>query len=106
MLALAAAVAGCAGETISTPASGKVLIDARSSELSVGDTMTLNPGVQYNDGRWVPLTDVKLTVLPDTTRAAIDSATRLMRAKQPGTVTVRLDIPQVGFVTRDFAILP
>ena len=106
MLTLAAAAFGCAGETINTPSTGKVLIASRSSELYVGDTMTLNPGVQYNDGRWVPLDNVKLTVLPDTTRAAIDSATRLMRAKQPGTATVRLDIPEVGYITRDFAILP
>lgn len=106
MFAALTVTIGCAGEPVTTPSTGKAVIASRSSELSVGDTMTLSPGVQYNDGRWVPLTDVKLSVIPDTTHAAIDTVTHVMRGRQPGTATVRLDIPQVGSITRDFVILP
>lgn len=101
----AAAVIGCAGEGINTPADGKAVIASRSTQLSVGDTMTLTPGVQYNDGRWVPLEDAKLS-LKDTISARLDTATNLLTGKSPGTAEVRLEIPRVGTITREFAILP
>lgn len=100
-----AVVMGCAGEGVNTPPNGRAVIAARASELSVGDTMTLSPGVQYNDGRWVPLDDAKLTLV-DTTAATLDTSTNLLRGKSPGTAVARLDIPQVGSITRDFVILP
>ena len=102
--AAVAVVAACSGE-VSSPSGGRAVIASRSDELSVGDTMTLNPGVLYNDGRWVPLTNVNLTV-GDTSIASIDSASRLMRGKKPGLAVVTLEIPQVGSITRDFFILP
>ena len=103
--AMIAVVAACAGETVNTPASGRAVIVSRSSELSVGDTMTLNPGVQYNDGRYVPLDSARLSLI-DTTFATLDPGTRVLRGKRPGIATVKLDIQQVGSITRDFNILP
>ena len=100
-----AIVTACSGE-VNTPPNGRAVIASRSSELSVGDTMTLSPGVQYNDGRWVPLDTFTLSVIPDTTYAAVDQPTRLLRGKKAGTATVKLDIPNVGSITRDFVILP
>ena len=102
--AAVAVVAACTGD-VSSPPAGRAIIASRSGELSVGDTMTLEPGVLYNDGRWAPLTNVNLTV-DDTSIASIDSASRLMRGKKPGLAVVTLLIPQVGILTRDFVILP
>ena len=103
--AMLTAAAACAGEGIDTPPNGHAVIASRSSELSVGDTMTLNPGVLYNDGRWVPLDSAKLTLV-DTTHARLDTATNLMTGKSPGKATARLEIPQVGTISRQFSILP
>lgn len=104
MTALLAVMVACS-EEVSAPSSGQAIIASRSRELSVGDTMTLSPGVLYNDGRWVPLTNVSLSV-DDTTIATIDSASQVLRGRKPGVAVVTLDIPQVGSVSRDFIILP
>ena len=105
LVAALVAAAACGGEAIEGPSNGHAEIASRSTTLSVGDTMTLNPGILYNDGRWVPITNAKLLV-QDTAYADVDSATRVLRGKKPGMAVVILDITQVGSITKNFNIIP
>ena len=97
--------AGCGGGSVDEPSNGHAEIASRSTTLSVGDTMTLNPGILYNDGRWVPLTEAKLSV-EDTSFAAVDSVTRILVGKKPGVAVVVLEIPQVGVLKKNYSIIP
>lgn len=97
--------AACGGGSVDGPTNGHAEIASRSTTLSVGDTMTLSPGILYNDGRWVPLTEARLSV-EDTSFAAIDTVTRILRGKKTGIAVVVLEIPQVGILKKNFTILP
>ena len=95
----------CGGGSVDEPSNGHADIASRSTTLSVGDTMTLNPGILYNDGRWVPLTEAVLSV-ENTAIATIDPGTRLLLGKAPGTAIVVLEIPQVGTLKKNYNIIP
>lgn len=97
--------AACGGGSVDEPSNGHAEIASRSTTLSVGDTMTLSPGILYNDGRWVPITEAKLSV-EDTMIAAIDTTTRILRGKKTGLAVVVLEIPQVGTLKKNFSIIP
>lgn len=105
MVAAFLVAAACGGGSVDEPSNGHAEIASRSTTLSVGDTMTLSPGILYNDGRWVPLTEAKLSV-EDSSFAAVDTATRILRGKKPGTAVVVLEIPQVGILKKNYSIIP
>lgn len=108
MVLLVAALLGaaaCGGGSVDEPPNGHAEIASRSSTLNVGDTMTLSPGILYNDGRWVPLTDARLSV-ENPIYATVDTTTRILLGKKPGTAVVVLEIPQVGILKKNFTILP
>jgi hypothetical protein len=105
LLALLASIVACGGGSVESPSTAHAEIASRSSTLSVGDTMTLNPGILYNDGRWVPLDKAKLAV-EDTSYAEVDTVTRILRGKKPGIAIVVLDITQVGTVKKNYNIIP
>lgn len=96
--------AACGGGSVDGPSTGRAEIASRSTLLSVGDTMTLNPGILYNDGRWVPLTQATLSV-QDPTIAEMTTS-RILLGKKPGVAVVVLDIPQVGSISKNFSIIP
>jgi hypothetical protein len=96
--------AACRGETVDGHTNGHAEIASRSTLLSVGDTMTLSPGILYNDGRWVPLTDVTLTVGDPEIAEMLTS--RILRGKKVGLAVVTLHIPQVGSISKNFSIIP
>lgn len=105
MAAAILVAAACGGGGVDEPSNGHAVIASRSTTLSVGDTMTLNPGILYNDGRWVPLTEARLSV-EDTTFATVDTVTRILMGKKPGTAIVVLEIPQVGILKKNYSIIP
>lgn len=105
MALLAGAAAACGGEPES-PSTGHAEIASRSSTLSVGDTMTLSPGILYNDGRWLPLDNRARLSVEDTSYAEVDTVTRILRGKKPGIAIVVLDITQVGTVKKNYNIIP
>ena len=105
LVALLAGAVACGGGTVDGPSTAHAEIASRSTTLSVGDTMTLSPGILYNDGRWVPLDKAKLSV-EDTAYADVDTVTRILRGKKPGIAIVVLDITQVGTVKKNYNIIP
>lgn len=105
LIALLAGALACGGEPDS-PSTGHAEIASRSTTLSVGDTMTLMPGILYNDGRWLPLDNRARLSVEDTVYANIDTVTRILRGKKPGLAVVVLDISQVGSVKKNYNIIP
>lgn len=99
-----ALVAACGGKRISSPPIGHGVIRARSATLAVGDTMTLEAGVQYNNGTFRPFTGESYALL-DTSAASLDTAAHLLRGRSAGSAPVRVTIPHVGTLDSTFTIV-
>jgi len=104
LVAALLSAAACGNGSVDEPSNGHAEIASRSTLLSVGDTMTLSPGILYNDGRWVPLTEATLSV--EDTAIADLTTSRILLGKKPGLAVVVLEIGQVGNIKKNFSIIP
>ncbi|MGI8844228.1 MAG: Ig-like domain-containing protein [Gemmatimonadaceae bacterium] len=86
--AVAAAVlcVACSPETIQTTV-GEGGFRLPSTTLRVGDTMTIEGGVRFNNGTFVPDTSARFTASPPSV-ATIDNMSGLLTAHNAGVTTV------------------
>lgn len=95
---LAAAAIACSPETIQTTV-GTGGFRLRSTILQVGDTMTVDAGVWYNDGTFVRDTFARYAVTPGTI-AQIGNVSGILSANGEGTATVTATLRgQIGIDT-------
>lgn len=88
MLAAAVVLSGvaCSPETIQTTV-GEAAFRFRDLNLPVGDTMTVEAGVRYNDGSFVRDTFARFSVTPAAI-ATIGNVSGLLSATAEGTATI------------------
>ena len=85
-------IAACSGERSPGPVIGHAVIRARTTTVSVGDTLHLNAGILLNDGRFVPFDSVEF-FSESPTRASIDRYTGVMTALAAGAAIIRTHAP-------------
>jgi hypothetical protein len=90
-------VSGCEGERITSPL-GHGVIRLPSTSISVGDSMTVVAGVQFDDGRFVSFVQQGSSVeyrSSDATKLTVHASSGVATAVAPGTVTITAIVPQL-----------
>ena len=101
LLTALALLGACNPETIQTTV-GEGGFRLRSTALQVGDTMTVDAGVWFNDGSFVRDTFARYSVAP-TAVAQIDLVSGMMSANAAGVATVSATLR--GQITIDTTIV-
>ncbi len=96
-------VAACAG-TITSPI-GKPIMRSRTTTLRVGDTVTVQGGVLYNDGRFDPFPQPRYSS-QDNNVASVGLESGLVRGLAPGSVRIVVTVPNIGQQDTLFTVTP
>lgn len=103
-LTLVSIAGACDAKTISTPL-GSGVIQTRTTSLRVGDTVTVQAGVLYKDGRFVPfVSSIYSTQTPAV--ATVHSNTGLVRGIAAGTAQIVATQTGLAVIDTLFTVAP
>ncbi|MFN2397283.1 MAG: Ig-like domain-containing protein [Gemmatimonadaceae bacterium] len=103
-LTLVSVAGACDAKTISTPL-GSGVIRTRTTSLRVGDTVTVEAGVLYRDGRFVPFASPIYSTLTPAV-ATVHSNTGLVRGIAAGTAQIVATQQGLAVIDTLFTVTP
>ncbi len=104
LLLLGAGIAAACTSTITTPV-GKAILRARTTTLRVGDTVTIQGGVLYDNGRFEPFPQPRYSS-QDNNVASVEAVSGLIRGLSPGSVRIVVTVMNLGQSDTLFTVTP